>query len=88
MRNTPPSLLAGRPVASSSGDRPPASHKARAPRNRFTALSAENAALRVRCDAMYTLLVKCRDWFVIMGAEPAKISELDGMIRRVRKILL
>lgn len=55
------------------------------PRTEFSALAAENSALRVQRAAMYTLLVKCRDWLKIMQAHPEKIDELDGMIRRVAK---
>lgn len=55
------------------------------PRTKFSALAAENSALRVKVAAMYTLIVKCRDWLKIMQAHPEKIDELDGMIRRVLK---
>jgi hypothetical protein len=56
-----------------------------APRSDFSALAANNSALRVTNATMYNLLVKCRDWLKIMQAHPEKIDELDGVIRRVRK---
>jgi hypothetical protein len=58
------------------------------PRSAMSAIAAENSALRVQCDAMYTLLVKCRDWFKIMGADPKKISEIEGRIRAVQRLII
>ena len=57
-------------------------------RSGFTAVAAENSALRVKCDAMYTLLERCRDWLKIMGADPKKVSEVEGGLRAVRRTLL
>ena len=54
-------------------------------RSPFSALAAENSALRVERQALYNLVVKCRDWLKIMGAHPEKVDELDGAIRHVRK---
>jgi hypothetical protein len=56
-----------------------------AKRDTFSAMAAENSALRVERDTMYNLIVRCRDWLKIMAAHPEKIDELDGIIRRVRK---
>jgi hypothetical protein len=55
------------------------------PRSKFSALAAENSALRVEKATLYNLIVKCRDWLRIMQAHPEKIDELDGVIHRFGK---
>lgn len=56
-------------------------------RSGFSAVAAENSALRVKCDTLYTLLVKSRDWLKIMGADPKKISEIEGGMRAAQRTL-
>lgn len=55
------------------------------PRGTFSRLAAENGTLRTQKQVMYNLLVKCRDWFRIMNADLEKLSEIDGVLSRVRK---
>ena len=96
-----PLSRAGRPTGSAGLGRPPAPHyrteledlrmttvKTFRPRNRFTTLAAQNSALRVECDAMYTLLVELRDWLKIAGADLEKISRIEGRIRAVQRMAL
>lgn len=61
--------------------------KARGVRRRtsFSAVAAENSALKTRVDVCYNLLVTCRDWLRIMGADLGKISRIEGALGSLRK---
>lgn len=83
MKSHSPLSCAGRPAGPAGSGRPPAPPTGR---NRFTAMAAENSSLRVQCDSLYTLLVKCRDWLKLMGADLKKISEIEGRIRAVQRL--
>ena len=54
-------------------------------RTSFTAVAAENSALKTRVEVCYNLLVTCRDWLKIMGADLAKISRIEGALGSLRK---
>ena len=48
-------------------------------------LAAKNGELQVKVDVLYNLLVTCRDWLRIMGADLSKISKIDGVLAGVRR---
>ncbi len=55
-------------------------------RDDFSALAAENSALRTQNHVLYNLLETCRDWLRIMNADPSKISKIEGTLKAARKI--
>lgn len=48
-------------------------------------LAAKNGKLLVQRDVLYNLLVTCRDWLKVMGADLSKISKIEGTLAEVRR---
>jgi hypothetical protein len=58
----------------------------RRPRRQSLAqIAAKNGELQVKVDVLYNLLVTCRDWLKVMGADLGKISKIEGTLAEVRR---